>query len=95
MSHGAGHILDMINRLKQNRAIRPSNKAKFKEHNRETIYSKRRKIKFKTVPKEKLEKIKNRIRAQVKSEKKKEAIIYLACIAFVLAMLALILLLLN
>lgn len=92
MSHGAGHILDMINRLKQNRAIRPSNKAKFKEHNRETTYSKRRKIKFKTVPKEKLEEIKNQIRSQAKSEKKKEAIIYLAFAAFVLAILALILL---
>ena len=95
MSHGAGHILDMINRLKQNRAIRPSNKAKFKEHNRETIYSKRRKIKFKTVPKEKLEEIKNQIRAQAKSEKKKEAIIYLAFAAFVLAILALMLLWFN
>ena len=72
MSYGAGHILDMINRLKQNRAIRPSNKAKFKEHNRETIYSKRRKIKFKTVPKEKLEEIKNQIRARAKSERKKK-----------------------
>ena len=92
MGNGAGHILDMINRLKQNRAIRPSNKAKFKEHNRETIYSKRRKIKFKTVPKEKLEEIKNQIRARVKSERKKEAIFYLASVALVLVMLALMLL---
>ena len=92
MGNGAGHILDMINRLKQNRAIRPSNKAKFKEHNRETIYSKRRKIKFKTVPKEKLEEIKNQIRARAKSERKKEAIFYLASVALVLLMLALMLL---
>ena len=92
MSYGAGHILDMINRLKQNRAIRPSNKAKFKEHNRETIYSKRRKIKFKTVPKEKLEEIKIQIRARAKSERKKEAIFYLASVALVLVMLALMLL---
>lgn len=92
MSYGAGHILDMINRLKQNRAIRPSNKAKFKEHNRETIYSKRRKIKFKTVPKEKLEEIKKQIRARAKSERKKEAIFYLASVALVLVMLALMLL---
>ena len=92
MSHGAGHILDMINRLKQNRAIRPSNKSKFKEHNRETIYSKRRKIKFKTVPKEKLEEIKNQIRARAKSERKKEAIFYLASVVLVLLMLALMLL---
>lgn len=95
MSYGAGHILDMINRLKQNRAIRPSNKAKFKEHNRETIYSKRRKIKFKTVPKEKLEEIKNQIRARAKSERKKEAIFYLASVALVLVMLALMLLWFN
>lgn len=95
MGNGAGHILDMINRLKQNRAIRPSNKAKFKEHNRETIYSKRRKIKFKTVPKEKLEEIKNQIRARAKSERKKEAIFYLASVALVLVMLALMLLWFN
>ena len=95
MSYGAGHILDMINRLKQYRAIRPSNKAKFKEHNRETIYSKRRKIKFKTVPKEKLEEIKNQIRARAKSERKKEAIFYLASVALVLVMLALMLLWFN
>lgn len=92
MGNGAGHILDMINRLKQNREMRPSNKAKFKEHNRETIYSKRRKIKFKTVPKEKLEEIKNQIRARAKSERKKEAIFYLASVALVLLMLALMLL---
>lgn len=95
MGNGAGHILDMINRLKQNRAMRPSNKAKFKENNRETIYSKRRKIKFKTVPKEKLEEIKNQIRAQAKSERKKEAIFYLASVALVLVMLTLILLWFN
>jgi len=39
MSHGAGHILDMINRMKQNRALRSSNKQKFKGNNRGIINS--------------------------------------------------------
>jgi len=39
MSFG-GHVFDMINRMKQNRAQRPSNRAKFKENNRTLIYSK-------------------------------------------------------
>ena len=39
MSHGAGHILDMINRMKQNRALRPTNRQKFKGNNRGIINS--------------------------------------------------------
>ena len=37
MGFGAGHVLDMINRMKQNRALRPSNRSKFKENNRDEI----------------------------------------------------------
>lgn len=37
MSH-SGHVFDMINRLKQNRAQRSSNRAKFKGNNRDGIY---------------------------------------------------------
>lgn len=39
MGFGAGHILDMNNRIKQNRAQRPSNREKFKGKNREGIYT--------------------------------------------------------
>ena len=39
MDLGAGHIQDMNNRMKQNCAIRPSKKSKFKSNNRGTIYS--------------------------------------------------------
>ncbi len=35
----AGHLQDMNNRMKQNRAMRPSKKSKFKSNNRGTIYS--------------------------------------------------------
>ena len=40
MANGAGHIQDMINRMRQNRASRPSNRSRFKENNREAIYEK-------------------------------------------------------
>jgi hypothetical protein len=36
---GSGHVQDMNNRIKQNRAQRPSKRPKFKENNRENIYS--------------------------------------------------------
>ncbi len=35
---GSGHVQDMNNRIKQNRAQRPSKRPKFKENNRENIY---------------------------------------------------------
>lgn len=60
MSFG-GHTLDMIHRMKQNRAQRPSNRAKFKENNRNLIYSKDSKsnpLQFKTVSEKELKEIK-------------------------------------
>ncbi|RCS28534.1 hypothetical protein DUT90_00030 [Polaribacter sp. WD7] len=78
MGLGAGHVLDMINRMKQNRAQRPSNRSKFKENNRDGIYSsdkKSRQPNFKTVPEKELIEIKNRIRERAKTEQKKERII--------------------
>ncbi len=79
MGFGAGHVQDMNNRIKQNRAQRPSNRAKFKENNREGIYStekKTQKPKFKTVSKKELTEIKNQIRERAKAERKKEQLIY-------------------
>ncbi|MCK8481707.1 hypothetical protein [Psychroserpens algicola] len=79
MGLGAGHLLDMINRMKQNRSQRPSIRSKFKENNREGIYSSDKKSqqpKFKIVQKKELNKIKQRIQERAKSEQRKELIIY-------------------
>lgn len=35
----AGHILDMIKRIRQNKSLRPSNRQKFQADNRQAIYS--------------------------------------------------------
>lgn len=35
---GAGHVMNMINRIKQNVVKRPSIRTKFREHHREDIY---------------------------------------------------------
>jgi len=90
MSHGAGHIMDMINRLKQNRAQRPSNRKKFKENNREGIYSaaeSSQKPNFKTVPKEQLKKIKAQIRKKAKADKKREIRFFIEFILFFLVII--------
>lgn len=67
---GAGHVQDMNNRLKQNRAQRPSQRQKFKGNNRENIYSssgsKHQHLKFKTVSEEKLTEIKKQIQMRAK-----------------------------
>ncbi|MFV0565229.1 MAG: hypothetical protein ACK5NB_05270 [Flavobacteriaceae bacterium] len=85
MSFGAGHIMDMINRMKQNRAQRPSNRSKFKENNREAIYSTEKEVErpiFKTIPEEELDKIKTKIRKQAKTERIKYRIINGAVVLF-------------
>ena len=73
---GAGHVQDMNNRIKQNRAQRPSKRRKFKEHNRDTGFSsssdQRQPLKFITVSEEKLTAIKKRIRERAKKDRKKE-----------------------
>ena len=91
MGFGAGHVLDMINRMKQNRALRPSNRSKFKENNRDEIYSsdkEKNRLKYKTVSEKELNEIKKRIRERAKSDQKKELIIY--GILFIFTILALI-----
>lgn len=79
MSFGAGHIQDMINRIRQNRAQRPSAKAKFKEHNREVIYSDvhTTQLRFKNVSLEALTKIKKQIQVRARQERRTESIIYI------------------
>jgi len=87
MSGGAGHVMDSMNRGKQNRAMRTSNRSKFKENNRDGIYSSDKKSQqpnFKTVPEKELNEIKNRIRERAKSQRKKEQLIYIVFIVCVL-----------
>jgi len=91
MGLGAGHVMDMINRMKQNRAQRPSNRSKFKENNRDGIHSsdkKSRRPNFKTVPEKELTEIKNQIRERAKAEQKKERVIFaIVIIGFVIILI--------
>ncbi len=66
----AGHVLDMIIRMRQNRAIRTSNKQKFRSNNREVVHSDKDALHFKEVPKEELEIIKRDIREKSRKERK-------------------------
>ncbi len=93
MSYGAGHIMDMISRMKQNRKLRPSNRSKFKENNRQSIYSTEdghEKPIFKKIAPEKLQQIKAHIQFKAKRQRKKERLIYgLFYICFALALIRL------
>ncbi|MGB5436287.1 MAG: hypothetical protein WBM98_10390 [Maribacter sp.] len=85
---GSGHVQDMNNRLKQNRAQRPSKRPKFKGHNRSAIHSSSgledQNLKFKTVTEEKLAEIKTYIRKRAEKERRKESIVLVALIITVL-----------
>lgn len=76
----AGHILDMIKRIRQNRSLRPSKRQKFKEHNRDHIYSDNFDPKdrgsYKIVSEEKLNELKKQIRERAKKERKQELILF-------------------
>ena len=72
MSSGAGNILDMINRMHQNRNMLASKRTKFKENNRAIKYSNTDKVKFKTVSNYELIKIKHSIKNNANIEHKKE-----------------------
>lgn len=78
MSFGTGHIMDMVNRLKQNRAMRSSNRSTFKEN---SIIStsengkKRTSLKFKTISSTELEKRKYKIQQQAAKVLKRERIL--------------------
>ncbi|MBD0851260.1 hypothetical protein [Maribacter arenosus] len=73
---GAGHVQDMNNRIKQNRAQRASKRPRFKEHLRDTGYlsssDHRQPLKFITVSEVTLTAIKNGLgNVQEKTVKKK------------------------
>lgn len=80
MSFGAGHIQDMNNRLKQNRAQRPSKKVKFKGNNNTPLHSKSTtqptRFRAMNLSAEELIEIKNSVRRQAKKERKKELLIH-------------------
>ncbi|APQ18089.1 hypothetical protein [Maribacter hydrothermalis] len=81
----AGHILDAINRIKQNRALRASKRQKFKGSNRESIYSgadQTQKVVFKKVPKEKAQAVIKKIRQDFKLKRKRD-IIYTAIFSLI------------
>jgi hypothetical protein len=83
---GAGHILDMINRMKQNRAQRPSNRHKFKQNSREIINSESDiefiKPIFKVVPEKELIEIINRIQERSEIHRKRERILNVVFVVF-------------
>lgn len=79
MSFG-GHVIDMVNRMNQNRAQRPSNRSKFKENNREVCHSENEKNKshpvYKTVSKTTLTEIKKQIKERTNAEEKRAQMYY-------------------
>jgi predicted nucleic acid-binding Zn ribbon protein len=88
MSGGAGHVRDMQNRMRQNRAMRSSQKDRFKSNNKNLSYSKGKshKLNFVEVSDEKLEEIKRDIRVKAKQERRKEIILFLiVCLVIILA----------
>ena len=92
MSGGAGHVMDMNNRMRQNRSMKTSNKQKFKSNSQELNFKfgNVEIIEFKKVSEEALEKIKNEIRLKGKKERKKDRLVFFI-FAFVLFLLILVL----
>lgn len=83
----AGHIIDAINRIKQNRALKASKRQKFKGSNRDTIYSgadQTQKAVFKKVPKEQAQAVINKIRHEFKIKRKRD-VIYLTTFTLIIA----------
>lgn len=71
-------IQDMNNRMKQNRNLRPSRRAKFQENKRETIYAgskKENKTSFKEFSEFQVKKAIEKISKEAKSKKRKEVIL--------------------
>ncbi|GGW40502.1 hypothetical protein [Arenibacter certesii] len=93
---GAGHVADMNNRLNRNRALKPSNRVRFKESNRDTIYTdvapNATKLSFKEVSATELKKIKHHIRIRAKKDRSRNLIVF---IGIVLALLFFIFLILQ
>ncbi|MBC9794847.1 hypothetical protein [Sinomicrobium weinanense] len=91
MSFGAGHILDMINRMKQNAALKPSRRPKFRDY-REQMHSsdfKRTTYDFPRVSAKKLEELKRDIRRVAGRERRRQfaALLLISVVVSVAAVL--------
>lgn len=98
MSFGAGHVADMMNRMKQNRAQRASSKPKFKDHNRESIYATHNPViapTFASVSPQELLSLKNSIRKRANAAHNKERNFYIVFISICILILLACLLWLN
>ncbi len=86
MTGGAGHIMDMNNRMKQNRSMKTSKRQKFKSNNRDAIFNNNRKEEgmFREIPERDLEKLKNEIRQKTKQQQRKELLLILTTMFIVL-----------
>ncbi|MBU2904821.1 MULTISPECIES: hypothetical protein [Arenibacter] len=77
----SGSIQDMNNRVNQNRSLKPSNRARFKDNNRDNIYSDTvpalTKLNFKKVSEIELKKIKDRIKNRALKDRNREMFIFL------------------
>ena len=71
----------MNNRVNQNRSLKPSNRARFKDNNRDNIYSDTvpalTKLNFKKVSEIELKKIKDRIKNRALKDRNREMFIFL------------------
>ena len=85
MSAG-GHIMDMLNRIRQNAALKVSRRNKFKGNNRKINFSKKEQSKpeydFSKVSKVELESIKNKIKEDARIEHKKQYLFWVLLIIF-------------
>ena len=88
MTGGAGFSRDAINRTKQNRSLRNSQKNKFKGGvDRSLASGNKKKAKYKQVSKEKLAIIKAKIRAKARREKREKRTILLIIIILALILI--------
>ncbi|MCM4153274.1 hypothetical protein DHD05_16910 [Arenibacter sp. N53] len=87
----SGSIQDMNNRVNQNRSLKPSNRARFKESNRDNIYSDSEasttKLTFKQVSEIELNKIKDKINSKALKDRKREMYIFLVIVLTLVATL--------
>lgn len=81
----AGHVLDMINRMKYNRSVQKSIRKRFKEQlqNREAIHARKNYSgnRYRQIPKEEIEQLKSAIRQKAKKQQIRILIIYLVVFA--------------
>ncbi|MCK0146985.1 hypothetical protein MWU78_15110 [Arenibacter sp. F26102] len=89
----SGSIQDMNNRVNQNRSLKPSNRARFKENNRDNIYSDSEpfptKLTFKKISEIELKKIKERIKNKALKDRTSKTFIFISIVAALLGILIL------